>query len=60
MTPKIPSKHAHIGMPVSAREHEARETQNVQDDRQFAPRDKALEFAAALASRNAELMRRLA
>lgn len=60
MTPQTASKHAHIGMPMSAREHEAGDTQRVQDDRQFAPRDKALEYAAAIANRNAELMRRLA
>lgn len=60
MTPKAPGKHAHIGMPTGTSENESRESRATDNDRQFASRDKALEFAAALATRNAELMRRLA
>lgn len=60
MTPQNPSKHAHIGMPAGSREHEPRNPQASDNSRQFASRDKALELAAALATRNAELMRRLA
>ena len=60
MTPRVPGKHAHIGMPVSASQPEPRGREQAQDERQFASREQALAFAAALANRNAELMRRLA
>lgn len=60
MTPTAPGKHNHIGMPKSTNAREIRDTQCAEDDRKFAPREQALEFATALANRNAELMRRLA
>lgn len=60
MTAKAQRKHAQIGMPVSASQSETGDRPQAEDERQFAPREQALAFAAALASRNAELMRRLA
>lgn len=59
MTPTDSGTHAHIGMPVSASQAEPRDQKQLQGERQFAPREQALAFAAELASRNAELMRRL-
>ena len=58
MSPKMPSPHSHIGMPKSDRMSEA--SRRDPETQKTASRDKALEYAAQLATRNAELMRRLA
>lgn len=59
MIQQTPSQHATIGMPTQAAGCEQDSARPMDENREYAPREQALAFAAALAGQNAELMRRL-